>query len=228
MDSAAETPDFAMRFRKIFRSCRDFYDRRISEGKQRLSSLNRSLTIADDGSGAVQCLQGIAAETKKEIRSCEDAISRIEAVRQSFFTELKRIGNQAGISMHDPGGIDLSEAGNAVNSGFRWWHQKAAEQVHSTAGRVKPVYTSVLVINGIRMIRMVLGRKIAIEGSMPEAQIVKDQEGTLMIKNLSSAFWSVETPSGNHTIVLPQEIMPVKECHRIKFSENCTAEIRNR
>ena len=75
---------------------------------------------------------------------------------------------------------------------------------------------------------MVLGRKIAIEGSMPEAQIVKDQEGTLMIKNLSSAFWSVETPSGNHTIVLPQEIMPVKECHRIKFSENFTAEIRNR
>ena len=47
-------------------------------------------------------------------------------MRQSFFTELKRIGNQAGISMHDPGGIDLSEAGNAVNSGFRWWHQKAA------------------------------------------------------------------------------------------------------
>jgi len=228
MDSATESPDFAMRFRKIFRSCRDFYDRRISEGKQRLSSLNRQLTLADDGSGAVQCLQGIAAETKKEIRSCEDAISRIESVRQSFFTELKRIGDQAGISMQDPGGIDMSEAGNAVNSGFRWWYQKAAEQVHSTAGRVKPVYTSVLVINVIRMIRMVLGRKIAIEGSMPEAQIVKDQEGTLMIKNLSSAFWSVETPSGNHKTVTPQGIMPVKECHRIKFSENCTAEIRNR
>jgi len=66
MDSATESPDFAMRFRKIFRSCRDFYDRRISEGKQRLSSLNRQLTLADDGSGAVQCLQGIAAETKKD------------------------------------------------------------------------------------------------------------------------------------------------------------------
>lgn len=99
MDSAAETPDFAVRFRKIFRSCRNFYDRRISEGKQRLSSLNRPLTLADDGSGAVRCLQDIAAETKKEIRSCEDAMSRVEAVQQSFFTELKRIGDQAGISM---------------------------------------------------------------------------------------------------------------------------------
>ena len=132
MDSAAETPDFAVRFRKIFRSCRDFYDRRISEGKQRLSSLNRPLTLAEDGSGAAQCLQGIAAETKKEIRSCEDAISRIEAVRQSFFTELRRIGDQAGIKMPDPDEIDRSEASNAENSWFKRI-LNAADQVSATA-----------------------------------------------------------------------------------------------
>lgn len=132
MDSAAETPDFAVRFRKIFRSCRDFYDRRISEGKQRLSSLNRPLTLAEDGSGAAQCLQGIAAETKKEIRSCEDAISRIEAVRQSFFTELRRIGDQAGIKMPDPDEIDRSEASNAENSWFKRI-LNAADQGSATA-----------------------------------------------------------------------------------------------
>ena len=140
MDSAAETPDFAVRFRKIFRSCRDFYDRRISEGKQRLRSLNRPLTLADDGSEAVQCLQGIAAETKKEIRSCEDAMSRIESVRQSFFTELKCIGDQAGISMPDPGEIDRSEA-NSLGSIFESIFgdslfkrtQNAADQGYSTA-----------------------------------------------------------------------------------------------
>ena len=94
-------------------------------------------------------------------------------------------------------------------------------------GCQKPLYTSVLVINGIRPVPLMLGRKIAIAGGMPEAEVTKDLQGTLMIKNLSSAIWSVETPKGNHKEVRSQGIMPVKEGLRIKFSENCTAEIRN-
>ena len=94
-------------------------------------------------------------------------------------------------------------------------------------GCQKPLYTSVLVINGIRTVPLMLGRKIAIGDSMPDAEVTRDPQGTLMIKNLSSARWSVETPSGNHKTVPSQGFMPVKAGLRIKFSENCTAEIRN-
>ena len=72
-----------------------------------------------------------------------------------------------------------------------------------------------------------LGRKIAVAGGMPEAEVTRDQEGKLLIKNLSSELcWSVKTPSGKDKAVPPQGIMPVKEGLRIKFSENCIAEIR--
>ena len=95
-------------------------------------------------------------------------------------------------------------------------------------GCQKPLYTSVLVINGIRRVPLTLGRKIAVAGGMPEAEVTKDQECNLLIKNLSSELcWSVVTPSGKTKTVPPQGIMPVKEGLRIKFSENCTAEIRN-
>ena len=95
-------------------------------------------------------------------------------------------------------------------------------------GCQKPLYTSVLVINGIRTVPLTLGRKIAVAGGMPEAEVTKDQECNLLIKNLSSELcWSVVTPSGKTKTVPPQGIMPVKEGLRIKFSENCTAEIRN-
>ena len=95
-------------------------------------------------------------------------------------------------------------------------------------GCQKPLYTSVLVINGIRRVPLTLGRKIAVAGGMPEAEVTKDQECNLLIKNLSAELcWSVVTPSGKTKTVPPQGIMPVKEGLRIKFSENCTAEIRN-
>ena len=95
-------------------------------------------------------------------------------------------------------------------------------------GCQKPLYTSVLVINGIRTVPLTLGRKIAVAGGMPEAEVTKDQECNLLIKNLSSELcWSVVTPSGKTKTVPPQGIMPVKEGLRIKFRENCTAEIRN-
>ena len=94
-------------------------------------------------------------------------------------------------------------------------------------GCQKPLYTSVLVINGIRTVPLMLGRKIAVAGGMPEAEVTRDQEGKLLIKNLSSELcWSVKTPSGKDKAVPPQGIMPVKEGLRIKFSENCIAEIR--
>ncbi|MCI6200082.1 MAG: dynamin family protein [Proteobacteria bacterium] len=107
MDLPKESPGFAVRFRKIFRSCRAFYESGITEQKKRLSSLNAPLTLADDGSGALQCLKENARETKQEIRSCEEALSRLDAVKQAFFTELKRIGDEAGVDLPGPERIEL-------------------------------------------------------------------------------------------------------------------------
>ena len=72
---------------------------------------------------------------------------------------------------------------------------------------------------------MVLGKKIYFEGNVPEAEVVKDQEGNLLIRNLSSEPWYVETRSGKTKVVKTQGFMPVIEGLRITFKTNDTAVI---
>ena len=94
----------------------------------------------------------------------------------------------------------------------------------------KSAAISVLVINGGRTVPLVLGKIIWLEGDIA-AEVIKDQEGTLLIKNNSLESWSVVTPSGKNKTVPPHGIMPVRDGIRISFrpivSPHLTAVISN-
>jgi serine/threonine protein kinase len=51
----------------------------------------------------------------------------------------------------------------------------------------------------------------------PDAVVSKDANGVMLIKNISSDKWMVETPSGKIKTVESQDIMPVKEGLKITF-----------
>ena len=85
-------------------------------------------------------------------------------------------------------------------------------------------------------------RKIALTGqniiyldrdNIPDAIVMDSPKNNseLVIKNISSRTWTVETPSGKLKTVEPQNLMPVKIGLKIKFgsfgSENYTGEIIN-
>lgn len=51
----------------------------------------------------------------------------------------------------------------------------------------------------------------------PDGIVTVDSNGFLLIKNVSTEMWTVETPSGKVKTVAPQEILPVKEGLKITF-----------
>ena len=53
--------------------------------------------------------------------------------------------------------------------------------------------------------------------NIPDGIVTVDSNGFLLIKNISTETWTVETPSGKIKTVNPQEIIPVKEGLKISF-----------
>lgn len=53
--------------------------------------------------------------------------------------------------------------------------------------------------------------------NMPDGIVTADSNGFLLIKNISTETWTVETPSGKIKTVNPQEILPIKEGLKISF-----------
>lgn len=55
------------------------------------------------------------------------------------------------------------------------------------------------------------------EDNTPDGVVTTDSNGFMLIKNVSSDTWTVETPSGKIKTVAPNEILPVKEGLKITF-----------
>lgn len=53
--------------------------------------------------------------------------------------------------------------------------------------------------------------------NMPDGIVTADSNGFLLIKNISTETWTVETPSGKIKTVNPQEILPIKEGLKMSF-----------
>ena len=53
--------------------------------------------------------------------------------------------------------------------------------------------------------------------NVPDGIVTVDNKGFLLIKNISTESWTVETPSGKIKTVEPQDILPVKEGLKINF-----------
>lgn len=55
------------------------------------------------------------------------------------------------------------------------------------------------------------------EDNTPDGVVTTDNNGFMLIKNVSTETWTVETPSGKIKTVAPNEILPVKEGLKITF-----------
>ena len=55
------------------------------------------------------------------------------------------------------------------------------------------------------------------EDNTPDGVVTTDSSGFMLIKNISTETWTVETPSGKIKTVAPNEILPVKEGLKITF-----------
>lgn len=55
------------------------------------------------------------------------------------------------------------------------------------------------------------------EDNTPDGVVTTDSNGFMLIKNVSTETWTVETPSGKIKTVTPNEILPVKEGLKITF-----------
>lgn len=55
------------------------------------------------------------------------------------------------------------------------------------------------------------------EDNTPDGVVTTDSNGFMLIKNISTETWTVETPSGKIKTVAPYEILPVKEGLKITF-----------
>ena len=67
------------------------------------------------------------------------------------------------------------------------------------------------------------------EDNTPDGVVTTDSNGFMLIKNISTETWTVETPSGKIKTVAPNEILPVKEGLKITFRVHTmpyTAEIK--
>ena len=74
-----------------------------------------------------------------------------------------------------------------------------------------------LVINN-RSLPMINKTAIYIdEDNTPDGVVTTDSNGFMLIKNVSTETWTVETPSGKIKTVAPNEILPVKEGLKITF-----------
>ncbi|MDY6337957.1 MAG: serine/threonine-protein kinase [Succinivibrionaceae bacterium] len=77
---------------------------------------------------------------------------------------------------------------------------------------------------GSRDIQLTPGSRIFIDrDTVPEAAVENDSNGIMVIRNISSEKWTVETPSGKVKLVDPRGIMPAKEglkiCFKVKGSD---------
>ena len=55
------------------------------------------------------------------------------------------------------------------------------------------------------------------EDNTPDGVVTTDSNGFMLIKNVSTETWTVETPSGKIKTVAQNEILPVKEGLKITF-----------
>lgn len=82
----------------------------------------------------------------------------------------------------------------------------------------KPLDVSRRLLIAGRTLPLTRGTEIFIDNdNTPDGQVTEDNSGFMLIKNVSSETWTVETPSGKVKTVGPQEILPVKDGLRISF-----------
>ena len=102
--------NFARNFKVIFTRCKEFYEDEIDEESKKLNRLNTSLTklsAEDIDEEILEPLQLLVKDAKKNVDELKNIREQLKKLQDEFFTEIKFISDQVGISMPEPSEIDL-------------------------------------------------------------------------------------------------------------------------
>ena len=109
-DSAAARPDFARNFKRIFIFLRNYYEEETDRVRKRLERLNTSLTkLVSEDEETLAPLRLIVRESQDGVRRLKAEYENVNALKDEFFGELKRVGDKIGIPMPEPSEVDLIE-----------------------------------------------------------------------------------------------------------------------
>lgn len=97
---------FAYNFKKLFTTCKDFYDEEIESESKRLNRLNKAATLTEEDE-VNSCLTSLISEIRRQVNDLKDRKDKLKALQNDFFAEIKRVGDIVNIEMPEPSEIDL-------------------------------------------------------------------------------------------------------------------------
>ena len=97
---------FAYNFKVLFTQCREYYDTMLDTEGKWLNRLNKAETL-NENEVVSECLNSLISESRRRIASLKDRKEALKNLQDTFFSEIKRIGDQVNIQMPEPSEIDL-------------------------------------------------------------------------------------------------------------------------
>jgi hypothetical protein len=126
-------PHFARNFETLFSRCREYYEKEIEDERRRLNRLNTSILKLDsDDADVREQLELLVKEIARNLGELNAIREKLVELKNGFFSEMKRIGDQVGIPMPEPSEIDMiDDAPDAMRVVLAY---KKAKGIRSDAG----------------------------------------------------------------------------------------------
>lgn len=97
---------FARDFKILFISCIEYFDEMLRSENRRLNWINTGMTFSDIPE-VNESFRSLSSEIKISTQKLREKSKQITDISQEFFTELKKVGDQYGITLPEPSEIDL-------------------------------------------------------------------------------------------------------------------------
>ncbi len=99
---------FAKHFKRMFWNCREYYRSKKEENDREIRNLNNALLHVDEDE-VVKYITRVKENSETEQKLMAQAEKEMENLQTKFFTEIKIIADQVGITMPEPKDIDVLE-----------------------------------------------------------------------------------------------------------------------
>lgn len=108
LDHKCEDNQFAANFKRLFLRLRDYYRNELAREKEHTAALNQALTLLQDSQLTVR-ISSLLNKFAQEIQTLKEHSEKLKTLQDTFFRELKFIGDQVGISLPEPSEVELLE-----------------------------------------------------------------------------------------------------------------------
>ncbi|MDR2296368.1 MAG: dynamin family protein [Clostridiales Family XIII bacterium] len=136
-------PHFARNFEVLFSRCRAYYEEEIEAERRRLDRLNTSiLKLESEDADVREQLDLLAKEITRNLRELIAVREDLTELKDAFFSEMKRIGDQVGIPMPMPSAIDMiDDAPDAMRVVLDHKKAKGIKPGRYAAGLLRDVFS---------------------------------------------------------------------------------------